>query len=198
MTTLAYDESETLRAARARYFRDNAFGDDGGYTAKWVKLQLGPVPFAFPNSAARVRAVKFHDLHHVVTGYATDVVGEAEIGAWEIGSGCAGFVAAWVLNLYAMVLGFLFGAPGAVWRAFLRGRRTRNLYRTTYDDSLLDARLGEVRTRLGLAASQPALSAATIGDRIAFAFWLAIAVGLACVTLAPLLAALTSVVRVLL
>ena len=105
MTTLAYDESQSLRDARTRYFQDNAFGDDGGYAAKWVKLQLGPVPFAIPNSAARVRALKFHDLHHVVTGYATNVVGEAEIGAWEIGSGCAGFVAAWILNLYAMVLG---------------------------------------------------------------------------------------------
>lgn len=198
MTTLAYDESETLRAARTRYFRDNAFGDDGGYAAKWVKLQLGPVPFAIPNSAARVRAVKFHDLHHVVTGYATDVVGEAEIGAWEIGSGCAGFVAAWILNLYAMVLGLLFGAPGAVWRAFLRGRHTRNLYRTTYDDALLDARLGEVRARLGLAASQPAPPAATLLDGVAFAFWLAIAVGLAAATLAPLFAALAWVVRALL
>ena len=114
MTTLAYDESQSLRDARARYFHDNAFGDDGGYAAKWVKLQLGPVPFAIPNSAARVRALKFHDLHHVVTGYATNVVGEAEIGAWEIGSGCAGFVAAWILNLYAMVLGLAAGAPGAV------------------------------------------------------------------------------------
>jgi len=61
---------------RTRYFRDNAFGDDGGYAKKWVSVQLGPLPLGFPNSAARVRAVKYHDLHHVVTGYATDLVGE--------------------------------------------------------------------------------------------------------------------------
>lgn len=196
MTTLAYDESQTLRDARSRYFEANAFGDDGGYAAKWAKLQLGPVPFAIPNSAARVRALKFHDLHHVVTGYATDVVGEAEIGAWEIGSGCAGFVAAWILNLYAMVLGLLFGAPGAVWRAFLRGRHTRNLYRTAYDDALLDARLGELRAQLGLAA-RSAPPAATAADRIAFASWLVIALALAAVTLAPLVAAATWLLRAL-
>lgn len=194
MTTLAYDESQTLRDARSRYFEANAFGDDGGYAAKWAKLQLGPVPFAIPNSAARVRALKFHDLHHVVTGYATDVVGEAEIGAWEIGSGCAGFVAAWILNLYAMVLGLLFGAPGAVWRAFLRGRHTRNLYRTAYDDALLDARLGELRAQLGLAA-RSAPPVATPADRLAFASWLVIALALAAVTLAPPVAAATWLLR---
>lgn len=197
MTTLAYDESQTLRNARARYFRDNAFGDDGGYAAKWAKLQLGSLPFAIPNSAARVRALKFHDLHHIVTGYPTDVVGEAEIGAWEIGGGCAGFVVAWILNLYAMVLGFLFGAPGAVWRAFVRGRHTRNLYRTDYDDALLDAGLGEVRGRLGLAVTQPAQPVATIGDRVAFALWCTIALALAAATLAPVIALLTFVVRAL-
>src|SRR4029453_11188168 len=100
--------------ARALYFEDNAFGPDGGYSKSWVPIQMGPIKVAIPNTAARVRAVKYHDLHHVVTGYATDLVGEAEIGAWEIGSGCAGFVAAWILKFYAIVLGFFSGAPGRV------------------------------------------------------------------------------------
>src|SRR4029077_17703722 len=45
----AYDDALSLRDARGRYFADNSFGDDGGYAKKWVKLQLGPLPFAFPN-----------------------------------------------------------------------------------------------------------------------------------------------------
>src|SRR5262249_4540044 len=118
----------------------------------WVKVRLGPLPFFFPNTAARVRAVRFHDLHHVVTGYATDVVGEAEIAAWEIATGCAGFGAAWLLNLEALALGLL-RAPGPSWRAFLRGRRTRNLYGARFDEALLAARVGDVRARLGLAAA---------------------------------------------
>jgi len=191
------DGSLSLRDARARYFRDNAFGDDGGYAKKWVQLQLGPLPFAFPNSAARVRAVKYHDLHHVVTGYATNVVGEAEIGAWEIGSGCAGFVAAWILNLYAMVLGFLAGHPGAVWRAFLRGRRTRNLYRVDYDDALLDAPLTEMRARLGLDP-QTAPESATLAECAAFAGWSAVAIALALATMALLCAPLVFAIRALL
>lgn len=189
---MSYDDTLSLRDARGRYFADNAFGDDGGYAKKWVKLQLGPLPFAFPNSAARVRAVKYHDLHHVVTGYDTDVVGEAEIGAWEIGSGCAGFVAAWILNLYAMMLGFLAGNPRAVWRAFLRGRHTKNLYHDEYGEALLDARLGAVRARLDLAGAAPA---ASVGDRIAFAAWSAASVALSLATVALLLAPIVLLVR---
>ena len=139
-----------MREARARYFESNGFGD-GGYDAKWVKLSLGPVPFAFPNSAARVRAVRLHDLHHVATDYDTSVLGEAEIGAWEIGGSCRGFVAAWILNLYAMVLGFWID-PGAVYRAFVRGRHTENLYSGVWDEALLDQRVGELREQLRLAA----------------------------------------------
>ena len=192
----SYDGGLSLRNARTCYFRDNAFGDDGGYAKKWVKVQLGPLPLAFPNSAARVRAVKYHDLHHVVTGYATHVVGEAEIGAWEIGSGCAGFVAAWILNLYAMVLGFLSGHPGAVWHAFLRGRRTRNLYRVDYDDALLDASLAEMRAQLGLDP-QLALAPATLAERAGFAAWSAIAIALGLATTALLWAPVIFVVRTL-
>ncbi len=192
---MTYDDTLSLRDARGRYFADNAFGDDGGYAKKWVKLQFGPLPFAFPNSAARVRAVKYHDLHHVVTGYDTDIAGEAEIGAWEIGSGCAGFVAAWILNLYAMALGFLSGNPGAVWRAFVRGRHTRNLYRDRYDESLLDARLGAVRARLGLEARTRATPVATLGDRVAFAFWCTLAFALFLATSALLLAPIVWLVQ---
>src|SRR5262249_20777337 len=161
------DEGETLREARARYFASNGFGADGGHGPAWGEGKLGALPFCFPNTAARVRAVRFHDLHHVVTGYATDVVGEAEIAAWEIATGCAGFGAAWLLNLEALGLGLL-RAPGPSWRAFLRGRQTRNLYRWHLDEALLAARGADVRARLGLAAA-PAPARAS--DRVAFAAW---------------------------
>jgi hypothetical protein len=158
------DPQASLRAARRDYFERNGFGADGGYGARWVKVPLGPVTTAFPNTAARVRAVRYHDLHHVVTGYATDLVGEAEIAAWELASGCRGFVAAWVLNLSALAIGLAL-APKALLRAFVRGRRTRNLYGASVDDALLDARVETVRARLGLDHGPLHTSA---GDRLAF------------------------------
>jgi hypothetical protein len=149
MTTFAADPHATLAAARDDYFRVNGFGDDGGYDDAWVDFKLGPIPMPFPNAPARRRAVRFHDLHHALTGYGTDTLGEFEISAWEIGSGCAGFVAAWQLNLAGMVAGAL-SIPRRTFAAFLRGRRTRNLYRAAYDEALLGRRVDEVRRELGL------------------------------------------------
>lgn len=166
-----YEDSLTLRQARERYFERNGFGD-GGYEDHWVKLKAGPIPIYLPNTAARVRAVKLHDLHHTATEYDTTWTGEAEIGAWEIGSGCASHYAAWILNLQAMAIGLAI-APGAVFRAFVRGRQTANLYRTTLDETLLSETLASLRERLQL--NHPP-SPPTRVDKIAFGGWSLLAV----------------------
>ncbi len=142
-------DPRTLREARRSYFLDNGFGTDGNYEEKWVKLKLGPLPYYLPNAPARVRAVRYHDLHHVLTGYRTDWPGEFAISAWEIASGCADLYAAWVLNLSGMA-GGLLTHPLSTFRAFVRGRRSRNLYRAALTDELLDERVDTVRQRLGL------------------------------------------------
>ena len=151
MTAYQANPDDTLLRARDDYFRANEFGADGGYDDAWVDFKLGPIPMPIPNTPSRKRAVRFHDLHHALTGYATDVRGEFEISGWEIGSGCADHVAAWQLNLSGMVGGLLV-IPRRTWRAFLRGRQSRNLYRATYDDALLSRRVADVRRELGLEA----------------------------------------------
>ena len=137
----------TVRAARDDYFAANGFSD-AGYTDAWVKIKLGPFPVAFPNTASRKRAIRLHDLHHVATGYATTPIGEAEIGAWEVGGSCTDHWAAWVLNAGAMAYGAVL-APRRVYRAFVRGRHSRNLYRAGWDDALLELTLDELRARIG-------------------------------------------------
>lgn len=161
-----YDDTLTLRQARQRYFDDNSFGD-GGYEARWVKLEAGPIPIYFLNTAARVRAVKLHDLHHAVTGYDTTWIGEGEIGAWEIASGCAAHYAAWTLNLQAFAIGLAI-APRLLFRAFVRGRRSLNLYRTTLSDALLRETVGSVRHRLRLDNRDVG---ASVADLVAFVTW---------------------------
>jgi hypothetical protein len=81
---MASSRHATLREARARYFLQNGIDEDGGYARKWVRIKLGPVPVWFPNTTGRRAALLPHDLHHVATGYGTTLVGEAEIGAWEL------------------------------------------------------------------------------------------------------------------
>jgi hypothetical protein len=146
------NQDSTLGEARAQYFRENGIQADGGYTAKWVRIKLGPVPVVFPNTSGRRAALLPHDLHHVATGYDTTLIGEAEIGAWELASGCRHYVAAWVLNIGAVITG-LFLAPRRVYRAFSRGRHSTNLYHLGVDASWPEETVGELRQRLGLHTS---------------------------------------------
>jgi hypothetical protein len=149
-----YPEDLSLRDARRIYFEANRFGDDGGYGDKWVDFKLGKVPFPIPNSPSRVRAVRFHDLHHVLTGYDTNTIGEFEISAWEIAAGCKTFAAAWALNLSGMVAGALV-APRRTFRAFVRGRRGRTLYGEPFEP-LLEMTVGEAREKYLGQEGEPA------------------------------------------
>jgi len=168
-----YAPTLTVRDARAQYFQTNNFGD-GGYNSKWVKVQAGPLPIYFPNTKARVRAVKLHDIHHILTEYDTSLTGEAEIAAWEIASGCKSYYAAWQLNLGALAMGELF-APRRVYAAFIRGRHSLNLYSSVFEESLLDVEVGTLRRQLKL---DQALPSANPRDRLSFWLWSVIAMSL--------------------
>lgn len=157
------DEGITLREALARFLLANDLGD-GGYDARWVDLGARPVPMVFPNTAGYARAMRIHDLHHVLTGYATNPRGEYEIASWELGSGCAGHLAAWAFNVLGLGLGGLRW-PRATLAAFRAGRASRNLFAERYDDHLLDQRVGETRRRLGLPV---ALGSPATGDYARF------------------------------
>ncbi len=170
-----YDPSIEMKQALSIYFEKNAFGPDGGYNDAWVDFKLGPIPFPFPNTKGRVRAVRYHDLHHIVTGYDTNYAGELEISAWEIGAGCKDFAAAWVLNLAGMA-GGLLRAPIRTFRAFARGRRSKTLYGLPFEQ-LTKLSVAEARRRAGTDEPAPA---ATIIDALLFAMWctVGVAVGL--------------------
>jgi hypothetical protein len=146
----SYEPALLVREARARYFAENGLGESG-YDDRFVVLRAGGVPVAvFPNTRQRVRSVRIHDVHHVLTGYGTSWTGEAEIAAWELASGCADHWAAWGLNLGAALIGLVI-APRAVLRAARRGGRSRNLYAGEWSEALLDRTVGELRRELGLA-----------------------------------------------
>jgi len=155
----------TMREALREYFEVNHFGVDGGYSAKWVDFKLGKIPFPFPNTDVRKKAVRFHDLNHVLTGYRTDTVSEFEISAWEIGAGCGSFAAAWVINLGGLAAGF-FSAPGRTFRAFVRGRRQRAAYALDYD-AMMEREVDDVRRELGVTDER---ISAKLTDVVLFAF----------------------------
>ena len=164
----------TLHEARASFFARSGLGADGGYGARWVRVETKPFPVYFPNTACRVEAAKLHDLHHIAMEYDTDWPGEAEIAAWEIASGCGRHGWAWLLNLGAFEVGMaLF--PKRLYRAFMRGRHAANLYREGFPESELSNKtVGWLRNRL---RSSPDDSRPSIRDRLAFAFWCLVAIG---------------------
>ena len=115
----------TVETAVERYMKGNGFTREE-YTAKTVPVKVGPIVFRLPNGPARQRAIAQHDVHHVLTGYHTDLTGEAEIGAFELRGGCTSFFL-WMINVAAVVAG-MFIAPRRVLRAFRRARGARTLY----------------------------------------------------------------------
>ena len=165
---MIYPPEMTLGDARERYFRLN-FGGDSGYEERWIKVKVWRIPIWLPNTAGRVKAVKLHDLHHVLTEYPTTWRGEAEISAWEVGAGgLKHYYAGWLLDLMNIAQGLVVN-PRGVYRAFMRGRRSSNLFATGFSEELLASEVGEYRDRLRLVQGPKVL---TPSDRAAFVLWI--------------------------
>lgn len=170
---MIYSPEMTLREARALYFRLNNFGDDGGYEERWIKVKVWRVPIWLPNTQGRRLAVKLHDIHHVLTEYPTTWRGEAEISSWEIGAGgLKKYYAGWWLDIMNIAQGLVVN-PRGIYRGFMRGRSTSNLYSTGFTDELLTHRVSEYRhkLRLDLPSNAPSIS-----DHLLFAMWILISI----------------------
>src|SRR5438477_10585749 len=74
---------------RDDYLAENGFTVEA-YDDEWTKASFFSIDFAVPNTAGHRSAIMLHDLHHVATGYGTDLVGEGEISAWELRGGLRG------------------------------------------------------------------------------------------------------------
>ena len=140
----------SMREALDLHFKCNGFTAEG-YSAPTFTIKLLGIPFTFPSTPARRRALPLHDFHHILTGYGTNFIGEAEIGAWELRAGCNSFITYW-LNTWGVVIG-LFISPRRVARAFRTARGQHTLYRDGQPyAALLDLRVEALRRRLGIPA----------------------------------------------
>ena len=170
----------TLLEGRRRFFAEQGFPADGGYDEVWSEASFGPLPYAVPNTRARADALRVHDLHHVLTGYAADWRAESEISAWELGSGGGGrYLYAWFIALFGLCIGLLTAA-GSMWRNFLRGRGSTNLYREAEPLARLSQPVDRVKRELLVRAGP---RRATVRDRLAFALWALVSLTLAAVFL---------------
>jgi hypothetical protein len=144
---------QSVESARDAYLARNGFTVES-YSARWTPASFMGIPFVVPNTTTHRWAIMMHDLHHVTTGYGTDIPGEGEISAWELRRGLTG------LGLYVgslVVLGTLAGlvfAPVRTVRAFRASGKGVSLFRRDrpYEELLaLDVRA--LRAYLAVAAS---------------------------------------------
>ena len=144
-----YADDLKVKDALQIYFSQYHF-KDGGYNDKFFKIKLTDSIFVpLPNIKARIDAVKIHDIHHLITEYTAVYKGEAEIGAWELASGCGKYWVGWILNMGSFIIGMLFYQRSLL-KAFLNGRlaKTNLCYRTVYNDALLNKTVGELRKEI--------------------------------------------------
>ncbi len=137
----------TVGRAFAQYFADN-------------KIQPFDTPYEIRNDVDYL--VKWyretHDLHHVLTGYATDSLGEMELQAFVAGN--LGLRTSLLILMFAAVLR-PHGLP-PIWKysgrlraAYRRGKQTENLFRVRYE-RFMEAPVDSLRAELKL----PPLAAA--------------------------------------
>ncbi len=144
-------DDKTPQEVLHQFYRDNNLGDYGGQKSQSVKIELTKrFHFYFPNFDARRKAVIKHDIHHLLTGYSTTLIGESEISAWEIASGCKKYWFAFFIDTSGFMMGLPFNFL-RVLKAFSRGRRTRNLYDDLISiEAALNMKIGELKTYLDL------------------------------------------------
>lgn len=145
----AYPDHLLLVEARDHFLASNGFRIRD-YSAPTYTIKLWGLSVRLPNTKAHQWATPLHDLHHVLTGYGTDWIGEAEVAAWELRAGCKTVVVVYCLDIAGVMIG-LFMSPARVLRAFVRAKGQRTLY-SEPELSLSDTTVGELRARLGIPA----------------------------------------------
>lgn len=110
----------TAAEALQRWREGHGRSAEAGAKVFWVALGPLRVPVPHPGQ------LDLHDLHHVITGYRPDLIGEIEISAFELRTGVKTPMV-FFLCLAGVALGLLI-APSRTWRAWKRGAGRRNLY----------------------------------------------------------------------
>ncbi len=141
-----------VRDARDAYLAENGFTTES-YEAPRTKSSILGIRFSVPNPPRHQRAIRMHDLHHVVTGYGTDHAGEGEISVWEARGGLvpAGYYVAAIV-LANVALGMVL-APARTWAISRTAHTGRSLLSLDVEyDSLLEMTVGDLRQMLGVPA----------------------------------------------
>lgn len=136
-----------VRDALAVYLAENGFTTESYESPKTTGSFFG-MKVAVPNPPSHQRAIRLHDLLHLVTGFGTDHAGEGELSAWQARRGFRGMGAyVTAITLVNTVVGVWY-APRRIKDAFHDGRGPSLFARAVDYESLLDRTVGELRALL--------------------------------------------------
>ena len=149
----------TVKEGLLKLYERYDIPSDGGIHDPAVEVRLlKGVTIYIPNVKSRRKVVFRHDVHHLLTGYSAVMKGEIEISAWEISTGCTQNWFAFLINSLGVMTGLPFNFIG-VWRAWLRGRTSTNLYSKSYSDQeLLSKNVKDLKLELHLDDSEPKIN----------------------------------------
>lgn len=117
----------TTREALIGFYKFNQLNLTEDFSSHCVRVYIGCLLAPVPNVKARKKYLKFHDLHHIMSTYGIDRIGESEISAWELGSKSCRKPIISIMNLFALSTGYIL-SPKRVKQAYYRGCRSKNLY----------------------------------------------------------------------
>ena len=121
--------THAVHQALSEFYTKHNFGEELGKRPKTVDVYTGCLLVPMPNIETRNKYLKYHDIHHIITGYSVGRIGEGKVSAWELGTGSF-YVnpILGVMNLIALSTG-VFLDRHAMWHAYKRGCCSSNLYK---------------------------------------------------------------------
>lgn len=142
------DKNMTLRQARDLFYRQHGFPQDGGVSASWWSpIGCRDLKVYLPNFRWRRKALPYHDLHHILTGYPFRPSGEFQMSAWEFAAGRYPNIYTTLFCLPLVSLGAVL-VPRRTFAAYVRGRHSKTLYCRGNYETLLNCTVEKLRREI--------------------------------------------------
>jgi hypothetical protein len=111
----------------------------------WWSFQIFGMKLFCYNFVWRRKALAFHDLHHVVTGYPCTLRGEMQVATWEFAAGAYPSIFAKLFCLPLVALGALL-IPQKIYAAYCKGKCSKSLFTLSLDSKITTMSVDKLTT----------------------------------------------------
>ncbi len=94
----------------------------------WVYILVGGLRIPYFPAAPIRHFLTVHDLHHIISGYSTNLKDEIYLIGWELTSGGWGRHNWWYLGKTIHLVWMFLLSPVGIWTALKKGSKQHNLY----------------------------------------------------------------------